>query len=228
MKLLALDTATEACSAALLVDGEILSRYTVQPRQHGRLILGMCEALLAEGGLATTGLDAIAFGRGPGAFTGVRIAIGAVQGLAAGADLPVIPVSNLAALAHRAWREYESESVLAAIDARMGEVYWSGYRVAGEGRAEPVIGESVSDPDAVTVPDGRHAWHGAGTGWRAHGGRLGDALGGVRLDRIHEDLLPAATDIAWLACHSDTRLTPEEAVPVYLRDRVAARPGERL
>lgn len=228
MKLLAVDTATEACSAALLMDGKILSRYTVQPRQHGRLILGMCGELLAEAGLATGALDAIAFGRGPGAFTGVRIAIGTVQGLAAGADLPVIPVSDLAALAHRAWREAGAECVLAAIDARMGEVYWSGYRVSGEGAIEAAIEECVSEPDSVTIPGGDHAWEGAGTGWRVHGDRLAGALDGVRIGRVHDGLLPAAEDIVRLAAGSDQRLAPEAAAPVYLRDRVAARPGERL
>ena len=105
MKLLALDTATEACSAAVWVDGAVLERYELAPRRHAALILPMIEAVLAEAGLSPPQLDAIAFGRGPGAFTGVRIAVGIVQGIAFAADLPVIPISTLAALALGAEQE---------------------------------------------------------------------------------------------------------------------------
>ena len=124
MKILALDTSTEACSAALLIDTEIHQRYEVAPREHGALILPMIETLLSEAGCAPTQLDALAFGRGPGAFVGVRIATGVAQGIAFAADLPVIPVSSLAAMA----QSVEHGNVYSAIDARMNEVYWGAYR----------------------------------------------------------------------------------------------------
>src|SRR5690606_41346453 len=122
--LLALDTATEACSVALLHEGRVLSRYEVAPRLHAQRLLPMVQEVLDEAGIAIAALDAIAFGRGPGAFTGVRIAIGVVQGLAFALDRPVLPVSNLAVLAQRAHRESGASQVAAAIDARMDEIYW--------------------------------------------------------------------------------------------------------
>ena len=125
--LLALDTATECCSAALLHDGTVTARSEVIPRQHAQRLLPMIEELLGERQLRLQDVDALVFGRGPGAFTGVRIATGMVQGLAFAADKPVIAVSNLAALAQRAWREHGAETVAAAIDARMDEVYWGLY-----------------------------------------------------------------------------------------------------
>ena len=124
MKLLALDTATEACSVALNIDGELTEHYELLPRRHSRELLPMVEKIIAAAGLSLTQLDAVAFGCGPGAFTGLRVATAMAQGLAFGADLPVIPVSTLAALAQQAHRCYQSTHVLAAIDARMDEVYW--------------------------------------------------------------------------------------------------------
>ena len=126
--LLALDTATEACSVALLHDGRVLSHYEVIPRMHAQRLLPMIKDLLAEAGVALSAVDGIAFGRGPGAFTGVRIAIGVVQGLAFALERPVLPVSTLAVLAQRALREQGAQQVAAAIDARMDEVYWGCYR----------------------------------------------------------------------------------------------------
>ena len=133
MKLLAIDTATEGCSAALVNDQQLLTRMEVQPRKHAELILPMLDELLSEAGLAISQLDALAFGRGPGAFTGVRIATGVIQGIAFGADLPVVPVSTLRALAQRAFQEYQHANVLTAFDARMDEVYWASYQLAENG-----------------------------------------------------------------------------------------------
>lgn len=149
--LLALDTATEACSVALLHDGKVLSHYEVIPRLHAQRLLPMIKDLLAEAGVAMSALDAIAFGRGPGAFTGVRIAIGVVQGLAFALERPVLPVSNLAVLAQRAFREHGVSQVASAIDARMDEVYWGCYReTAGEMR---LLGnEAVMAPELATLP----------------------------------------------------------------------------
>ena len=130
-KLLAIDTSTEACSAALGIGGDVRERYEFAPRQHAELILPMVDALLAEGQIKLKDLDGLAFGRGPGAFTGVRIATGVIQGLAFGAGLPVVPVSSLAALAQGAAPGHSS--IMSAFDARMGEVYWGAFAVDKQG-----------------------------------------------------------------------------------------------
>ena len=147
MKLLAIDTATEGCSASLFIDGAVTSLMKVEPRKHADLILPMVEQLLAKAELSLQQLDALAFGRGPGAFTGVRIATGVVQGMAYGADLPVVPVSTLQALAQRTYHEYCHEHVLAAFDARMNEVYWAAYQLDGSGLMTLIEQELVVSPD---------------------------------------------------------------------------------
>lgn len=225
MKLLAIETATEACSAALLLDGDIRLRHTVEPRRHAELILTMTEQLLAEASLGLRDLDGIAFGRGPGAFTGVRIAVGVVQGLAFGADLPVVPVSTLQALAQGALRETGHARVLAAIDARMGEVYWGAFIAGEDGLLVPAGEEGVFPPEAVPIPDSGE-WFGTGTGWAAHGEALKRRL--QREVPFEGERLPSAWDVALLAAPRLRRgegLAPEQALPVYLRDQVAQRPA---
>ena len=217
--LLALDTATEACSVALLHDGRVLSHYEVAPRLHAQRLLPMIQQLLGEAGITASALDAIAFGRGPGAFTGVRIAIGVVQGLAFALDRPVLPVSNLAVLAQRALRERGAIQVAAAIDARMDEVYWGCYRAeAGEMR---LLGqEAVLPPEQAQAPSGSAGdWFGAGTGWGAYAERI--ALKPVGMAG---DLLPHAADLLDLAGFAWGRgeaVPADQAQPVYLRDQVA-------
>ena len=159
MNILAIETATEACSAALAVDGEIIERYQVAPRRHTQLIHGQMEEVLAETGLALGQLDAIAFGRGPGAFTGVRIATSVVQGVAFALDLPVIPISTLAALAQGC----EGDRLLVAIDARMNEVYWGVYRRDQGGLVELVGEERVVAPEQVpcSAAGPQNAWEDA-------------------------------------------------------------------
>ncbi|RBL65802.1 tRNA (adenosine(37)-N6)-threonylcarbamoyltransferase complex dimerization subunit type 1 TsaB, partial [Pseudomonas sp. MWU13-2625] len=151
--MLALDTATEACSVALLHDGKVTSHYEVIPRLHAQKLLPMIQELLANAGVTLQQVEAIAFGRGPGAFTGVRIAIGVVQGLAFALERPVLPVSNLAVLAQRALREHGATQVASAIDARMVEVYWGCYQeVAGE---MGLVGAEAGLPREVGVgPEG--------------------------------------------------------------------------
>ena len=124
VKLLAIDTAESACSAALLVDGAVLSRMEQAVRGHSERILPMMQSLLSEAGYSLNDLDALAFGRGPGSFTGLRIAAGVIQGSALGAGLPVVPVSTLQTLAQGAFRMHGARQVLSALDARMAEVYW--------------------------------------------------------------------------------------------------------
>lgn len=216
--LLALDTATEACSVALLHDGKVSSHYEVIPRLHAQKLLPMIQQLLADAGITLSAVDAIAFGRGPGAFTGVRIAIGVVQGLAFALDRPVLPVSNLALLAQRALREHGARQVAAAIDARMDEVYWGCYQAqAGEMR---LLGnEAVLAPEAAILPEGAAGdWYGAGTGW-GYAERIP-----VMLARQDATLLPHALDLLKLAEFAWGRgeaVAADLAQPVYLRDKVA-------
>ena len=217
--LLALDTATEACAVALLHGGKVISHYEVAPRLHAQRLLPMIHDLLGEAGLALAALDAIAFGRGPGAFTGVRIAVGVVQGLAFALDKPVLPVSNLAVLAQRALREHGAQQVAAAIDARMDEVYWGCYRAEqGEMRLQGV--EAVLAPEQAALPrNAEGQWFGAGTGWGAYAARI--ALQPAARD---DAMLPHAEDLLTLARFAWLRgeaVPAEQAQPVYLRDNVA-------
>ena len=216
--LLALDTATEACSVALLHDGKVLSHYDVIPRMHAQRLLPMIKQLLADAGVPLSALDAIAFGRGPGAFTGVRIAIGVVQGLAFALERPVLPVSNLAVLAQRALREHGAVQVAAAIDARMDEVYWGCYR-AIDGEMRLAGSEAVLPPQVAALPaDASGDWFGAGTGW-GYGERIGVSLCGQ-----NAAMLPHAEDLLTLARFAWERgeaVPADQAQPVYLRDKVA-------
>jgi tRNA threonylcarbamoyladenosine biosynthesis protein TsaB len=219
--LLALDTATEACSVALLHDGRVLSHYEVIPRMHAQRLLPMIKDLLAEAGIALSALDGIAFGRGPGAFTGVRIAIGVVQGLAFALERPVLPVSTLAVLAQRALREQGATQVVAAIDARMDEVYWGCYRERqGEMRLQGL--EAVLPPERVSLPteaDASADWIAAGTGWGSYAARMP-----VKPLAEPQVLLPHAQDLLALAGFAWARgeaLPADMAQPVYLRDQVA-------
>ena len=217
MKLLALDTSTDACSAALWLDGEVRERFMLAPRGHADHILAMIESLLAEAGLKLRDMDALAFGRGPGAFTGVRIATGVVQGLAFGASLPVVPVSSLAALAQAA----PTDRVLAAIDARMDEVYWGMYPRDAGGIVRLVCDERVCPHQQVPVPE-ETGWTGVGSGWDRYStallARLGQTVAGWK-----PDCYPHAADVAVLGAdgyRQGLAVAPELALPVYLRDEV--------
>lgn len=227
MKLLAIETATEACSAALYIDGEIGLRYAVKPRGHSELILGMLDELLVEAGLAPHHLDAMAFGRGPGSFTGVRIATGVVQGVAFGAGLPVVPVSTLAALAQRAFREHDERRLLPAYDARMQELYWAAYRVDDQGLVKLVEPERVTRVEDISPPAGP-GWYGVGSGWAAYGEPLRARFGGAVVKGSDPAMLCSAYDVALLGVAGFERgesVMPEAALPVYLRDKVAKKPA---
>ncbi|MCB1751515.1 MAG: tRNA (adenosine(37)-N6)-threonylcarbamoyltransferase complex dimerization subunit type 1 TsaB [Gammaproteobacteria bacterium] len=229
MKILAIDTATEACSAALYLDGEITLRFRVESRGHSELILPMMQELLAEAGIALVALDALAFGRGPGSFTGVRIAAGVVQGAAFGADLPVVPVSTLAALAQRRYREQGDKNLLPAYDARMHELYWGCYRIGDNGLAYSQIDDRLAHPETVDLPSGE-GWVGIGSGWASYGVTLRARLGSS-LAVLDGELLCSAWDIARLGAagfEAGDALPAELALPVYLRDKVAVKQRPRL
>jgi tRNA threonylcarbamoyladenosine biosynthesis protein TsaB len=230
VKILALDTATENCSAALWMDGGLLQREVEVERGHAALILSMINELLSQAELRLTGLDAIAFGRGPGSFTGVRLAASVTQGLAFGADLPVVPVSDLLAVAQRGLSripdtDAATRHILVCNDARMHEVYWGCFQQAPGGLMAPLGPERVGKPSEVKLPD---TWSGtsvdgAGRGFAAYRQELETNLAQA-LSRIDSTLLPGATEIALLAIGEvleGRTVAPEEAVPVYLRDDVA-------
>ena len=227
LKLLAIETSAEGCSAALYLDGVISECFEKAPRGHSDLILGMMAKLLKAADLKLSNLDALAFGRGPGSFTGVRIAAGVIQGTAYGANLPVVPVSTLAALAQQAFRETGRKKLLPAFDARMHEVYWAACEVNMDGLVELRTDEQVVAPDAVQLPEG-NGWLGIGSGWASYDEQLRQRLGD-RLDSSIPQLLCRAYDIALLGAagyQAGQWVAAEEALPVYLRDQVANKPKQ--
>ncbi|MGB0133437.1 tRNA (adenosine(37)-N6)-threonylcarbamoyltransferase complex dimerization subunit type 1 TsaB [Dokdonella sp.] len=220
MNLLAFETSTECCSVALSRNGEIIARSEIAPRRHAELLLPMCDEVLVEAGVSRRQLDAIAVGRGPGAFTGVRLAISAAQGMALALDLPVIPISSLAALAMEA--PANGRPIFAIIDARMGEVYAGAFRRAVDGLVEPFGSESVGSAEALDLSTAAE-WNVVGTGWETY-----SAI--VRNRMLSEPAsanglcYPQAAAVARLAVREHAAgvgLAPELALPVYLRDKVA-------
>lgn len=232
MKLLAFETSTEACSVALWLDGEVLARHALAPRQHAELALPWADALLAEAGVAKSQLDAIAVGRGPGAFTGVRLGVALAQGVALALERPVVPISTLAALAMRANVLAEAESdadaeapieALAAIDARMNELYVARFALC-DGDAVALGEEALAVPGTVTLPAAHGVRrYGVGTGFAALGGALRTRF----MDYLHAvdaEALPHAGDVARLAVRAYARgeaVAPERVEPAYLRNHVA-------
>ena len=227
MNLLAIETATEGCSIALSVGGELLERFEMAPRRHAELILPWIDAMLAEAGVGKRQLDLIAVGRGPGAFTGVRLAVAVTQGIALGLDLPVLPVSSLAALSMRI-RRAPGQQVLAAIDARMGEVYVGAFLYGSDGLPTPVGAECLCAPDAPpTLPAGD--WRGVGSGFDAADGALRAALSS-RLTECDAVQFPHAADVARIALAAHARgeaIAADALEPAYLRNKVAQTLVER-
>jgi len=220
MKILAFETATEACSVALWLDGEVRERFALAPRQHAQLALPWAEALLAEAGIARSALDAVALGRGPGAFTGVRLAIALAQGIALGLDRPVLAVSTLAVLAQGAG-EAAGAAIVAAIDARMGEVYVGVFTRAADGLVR-ATGEEWLGPPAQ-APSANAAAHGVGSGFSAAGGALATRMG-LAEARVVASALPHAAHAARLAAAALARgegVAAQRVEPAYLRHQVA-------
>lgn len=221
-RILAIDTATEACSVALWNNGEVQALFELCPREHTQRILPMVQQVLADSGLSLQQLDALAFGRGPGSFTGVRIGIGIGQGLALGADLPMIGVSTLQTMAQGAFRLTGASRVLAAIDARMGEVYWGEFERNDEGHWLGEATEAVMTPEQALVRAQllSGTWATVGTGWQTYPDLIGDSgvvLVDGKITLPHaEDMLPLALS-AWM---SGQGVSVENAEPVYLRNEV--------
>jgi tRNA threonylcarbamoyladenosine biosynthesis protein TsaB len=230
-KILSIETSTEACSVALGINGAVNEKFELAPRRHADLILPMVRSVLAEAELPLNAVDAIAFGRGPGSFTSLRIGIGVVQGLAWGAELPVVPVSSLAALAQAAIEQgpdTEFSRVHAAVDARMQEVYYAEFEKDARGLVRPLSTEQVCPPSSIRVNDSQDTHqvvYGAGNGFENY----------PELDRLRESLTLCLPDcwpragavcrlaVAWLEQNSP--LPAAQAQPVYIRDKVAEKPA---
>lgn len=223
MKLLVLDTSTEYCSAALWLDGLIPARRVLAEQRHSSLLLPMVDELLRESNISLRQLDGIAYGAGPGSFTGLRIACAVTQGLALGADLPVLGVSTLESIAEQTG----ADKVVTVLDARMAEVYWAAYQREAGGwycMAEPAL----ALPESVEVPAGE-GWMGAGNGFEALADVLRPRLES-RLVRIDATLMPDAAAMAPLAAQAFARGEAGDAAlaaPIYLRDKVALTINER-
>jgi tRNA threonylcarbamoyladenosine biosynthesis protein TsaB len=220
MNLLAIETSTEACSVALIHGDEVVARSEIAPRRHAELVLPMADALLAEAGLGRHALDVIAVGRGPGAFTGVRLGISLAQGMALALDVPVVTVSSLAALALEA--PEDDAAILAVIDARMGEIYAASYRRDDNGGLIELDEERVCVPAALSLSVSP-AWHVVGTGWTTYADVLRPHLTG-ELRSAEGARYPQARHVAELAAReflAGRADAPEHALPVYLRDKVA-------
>ncbi len=222
-RILALETSTEYCSVALWQAGGVISQSNLAGQRHSELLLAMIDQVMQEAGVQLTQLEGIAFGAGPGSFTGVRIACGVAQGLALGAGLPVMGVCTLQALAHDAGHE----KIIAALDARMDEIYFAAYTVQGgmwEAVCEPVLCLPQNAP-ALTGSD----WCGVGSGFAAHGAAL-VARYGAQLAGVNSTAIPQASAVAQLAAPmfaAGQGMDAALAMPLYLRDKVALKTAER-
>lgn len=223
MKLLALDTSTENCSVALWLDGEIVSRQELAGQRHSELILPMLEELLGEAGVTLNMLDGIAFGEGPGSFTGLRIGCGVAQGLALGANLPVLGISTLLALAAAA----PGDRVLTCLDARIGEIYHAAYE------KQHGVWHTISEPslcfakDAPALPG--VGWIGAGSGFAAYAEALQLRYAGQVLS-TDGSVYPQAREMVKLAAPQFEQGLGKDAAlaaPLYIRNKVALKTAER-
>jgi len=223
LKILALDTSTEYCSAALRIDGATDSREVLAGQRHSELVLGMIDELLSARQLNVRDLDGIAFGEGPGSFTGLRIACGVVQGLAFGANVPVAGIGTLLAMAEGSG----VERVVCCVDARVHEIYHAAYeRENGAWRA--VHEPSICAPALAPALPGE-GWLACGSGFKAYADALEQRYAG-RLSRIDLTIYPRAADIAKLAqavFEAGRAVRAEDAAPLYLREKVALRIDER-
>lgn len=224
MPILAFDASTETCAVALGDAAGWLEREELAGQRHSELLLPMIRALLGEAGLALADLDGIAFGAGPGSFTGLRIACGVAQGLALGAELPVVGVATLEAIAETAHAKHGWTRVVTALDARMQEVYLAAYERDGE-RWRAQVEPCVVKPDAAPLPRGEGGWRGAGNGFAVY-----PALGKRLATEFDASVLPGAVAIGRLALQRFTAgegVAARDAAPLYVRHRVALTSAER-
>ena len=225
MRLLAVETSTEYCSCALLIDGRVAESHVLAGHSHSDILLPAVARLMGDAGQAFGQLDCIAFGTGPGSFTGLRIACGVAQGLAFAHGLPVVPVASLESLAEQS----AADAVITAFDARMGEVYLAAYLREADGWRAVIAPMLVVAPVAAAqLPalPGAH-WHGMGSGFGSHGAVLTLRYAPGRVDAT---AVPRAAAVAVLAARKFARgevVAAEHAVPLYLRDKVALNVNEQ-
>ena len=223
MKLLALETATEACSAAVWVDGVVHAHFEIAGRDHTKRLLPVLDQVLSAAGLRYSQLDGLVCGVGPGSFAGVRIGVAFAKGVALAQELPMVGVSSLALLAQRALSARDAERVLVAIDARMGEVYFQAFERDADGVAQAVGEAVVAAPDAVPLPTTSGPWLAAGTGWGTYEAALRERLG-CDISTVDGAALPQAADAFALAAPVFERGKAQLAdalQAIYLRNRVA-------
>lgn len=217
--ILAIETATNACSAALWMQGEGIEEYELAPRRHAELLLPMVDRVLVRAGVSLAEVDAIAFGRGPGGFMGVRLAAGMAQGLAFGVNKPVIGVSTLQALAWHTYRLSGAKQVLASWDARMDQLYWGAYCLEA-GTMQAVVPDQLADPEAVVCPVGD--WVAVGNAWAAYQSRFARELSDIvrAADTVSYPHALAVAELAAVAHANGESVSALAAEPVYLRDQV--------
>jgi len=227
MNILALDTCTESCSAALLYKGELFEQVEMTQRGHSDLILGMMDNVLQQAETNISTIDAIAFGRGPGSFTGVRVGVGVAQGIAFARDIPVIPVSTLLAVAQDAADTLDVDYIAVAMDARMGEVYCAHFE-RNNGIVERLDSERVCPPEQFK-PYSEQQWVGVGTGWREYDSILRENFA-ANLDKVVFEHYPNASvmiKLAGIEADAGRMIAADKALPVYLRDNVAKKKAEQ-
>jgi len=219
IKLLAIDASTTACSVALLYDNNILEKFQVAPRQHNELLLPMVDSVLAEANIALNQCDAIAVANGPGSFTGLRLACSVAQGLAFGADLPVIPISTLLTLAQTTYRLHQATHVLTCLDARMNQVYFAAAQLSENHLMQLTQNEIVVAPETLTLP-GNDPWLAVGDGFAVYAEQLKNIIHNTHPIKAITDIYPHAQDAAQLAVRSYQQkllFKPEELIPNYLQ-----------
>ena len=228
MNILAIECSTEVLSVAVYASGSLYERIEDSGRRHGDRLLPLIDELLAAAQCPRLALDAVAFGCGPGAFTGVRMAVAAAQGIAYGLGIPALPVSSLAALAQEGYERGAATPILALADARMGEVYAGYFDVDEYGLVVPSADECLAAPQALTLP-GDDVWCAIGAGYRVHRELLRSRFG-YRLDALDRSVYPQASAIARLGARrlrAGLGVDAQHALPVYLRDKVAQTEAER-
>jgi len=225
---LALDASTEACSVALQLDGKVYASYELCPPSHSLRLLPMIDNLLNEAGIVLSDIDGLIFGQGPGSFTGVRIGVGVAQGLAFSADLPVVGVSSLQAMAQQAYIAHDQKQVVSAIDARMSEVYNGYYELDAQNIMPAKQEEAVTPPEYLSmqlseVVNG--AFYAVGTGWDAYSEKLGEQLLALKSNEGSPDILfpsaEAMLAIGVTKLEQGLGVSAEQAQPVYVRDTVS-------
>lgn len=236
MNYLALDASTEACSVALQLDGKVYASYELCPQSHSLRLLPMIDDLLKEAGIELAEIDGLIFGQGPGSFTGVRIGVGVAQGLAFSANLPVVGVSSLQAMAQLAYSKHGSTTVIAAIDARMSEVYNGFYTLDENNVMQAQQAEAVTPPEHLAAQLSKvlnGSFYAVGTGWDAYSDKLGEQLceksgekfSALKLNEGSPDILfpcaEAMLSIGISKLEQGQGVSAEEAQPVYVRDTVS-------